>query len=131
MRKWIALVLTLTVILTMSACKGNDPETPTQTPTVAPTVAPSEPTTPDATDPTVPDVTDPTVPDVTDPDENEDLVYDMADYQWLYQIFEKKKPRRNGMPWGDTPFTWEDFTLRWFWIWTAQVSYPSAPLTRP
>ena len=90
MKKWIALVLTLTVILTMSACKGNDPETPTQTPTVAPTVAPSEPTPPDVTDPTVPDVTDPTVPDVTDPDENEDLVYDMADYQWLYQIFEKK-----------------------------------------
>ena len=90
MKKWIALVLTLTVILTMSACKGNDPETPTQTPTVAPTVAPSKPTTPDVTDPTVPDVTDPTVPDVTDPDENEDLVYDMADYQWLYQIFEKK-----------------------------------------
>ena len=90
MKKWIALVLTLTVILTMSACKGNDPETPTQTPTVAPTVAPSEPTTPDATDPTVPDVTDPTVPDVTDPDENEDLVYDMANYQWFTDIFEEK-----------------------------------------
>ncbi len=90
MKKWIALVLTLTVILTMSACKGNDPETPTQTPTVAPTVAPSEPTPPDATDPTVPDATDPTVPDVTDPDENEDLVYDMADYQWFTDIFEEK-----------------------------------------
>ena len=90
MKKWIALVLTLTVILTMSACKGNDPETPTQTPTVAPTVAPSEPTPPDVTDPTVPDVTDPTVPDVTDPDENEDLVYDMANYQWFTDIFEEK-----------------------------------------
>ena len=82
MKKWIALVLTLAVILTMSACKGNDPETPTQTPTVAPTVAPSEPTPPDATDPTV--------PDVTDPDENEDLVYDMANYQWFTDIFEEK-----------------------------------------
>ena len=90
MKKWIALVLTLTVILTMSACKGNDPETPTQTPTVAPTVAPSEPTTPDVTDPTVPDVTDPTVPDVTDPDENEDLVYDIANHQWISQIPEQE-----------------------------------------
>ena len=90
MKKWIALVLTLTVILTMSACKGNDPETPTQTPTVAPTVAPSEPTTLDATDPTVPDVTDPTVPDVTDPDENEDLVYDIANHQWISQIPEQE-----------------------------------------
>ena len=84
------MVLTLTVILTMSACKGNDPETPTQTPTVAPTVAPSEPTTLDATDPTVPDVTDPTVPDVTDPDENEDLVYDIANHQWISQIPEQE-----------------------------------------
>lgn len=107
MKKWIALVLTLTVILTMSACKGNDPETPTQTPTVAPTVAPSEPTppdatdptVPDATDPTVPDATDPTVPDVTDPDENEDLVYDMADYQWFSDIFEEN-PEVNWMSMG-------------------------------
>ena len=99
MKKWIALVLTLAVILTMSACKGNDPETPTQTPTVAPTVAPSEPTTPDVTDPTVPDVTDPTVPDVTDPDENEDLVYDMADYQWFSAIFEEN-PEVNWMSMG-------------------------------
>ena len=90
MKKWIALVLTLTIILTMSACKGNDPETPTQTPTVAPSVAPSEPTPPDATDPTVPDVTDPTVPDVTDPDENEDLVYDIANHQWISQIPEQE-----------------------------------------
>lgn len=99
MKKWIALVLTLAVILTMSACKGNDPETPTQTPTVAPTVAPSEPTPPDVTDPTVPDVTDPTVPDVTDPDENEDLVYDMADYQWFSDIFEEN-PEVNWMSMG-------------------------------
>ena len=90
MKKWIALVLTLTVILTMSACKGNDPETPTQTPTVAPTVAPSEPTTPDATDPTVPDATDPTVPDVKDPEEKNELVYDMANHQWISQIPEQE-----------------------------------------
>ena len=87
MKKWITLVLALTVILSMSACKDNKQENPTQASTVAPTVAPSEPTTPE---PTVPDVTDPTVPDVTDPEEENELVYDMANYQWFTDIFEEK-----------------------------------------
>ena len=98
MKKWITLILALTVILSMSACKDNKQENPTQASTVAPTVAPSEPTppdatdptVPDATDPTVPDATDPTVPDVTDPEEENELVYDMSNDKWFSGIFTEK-----------------------------------------
>ena len=81
MKRCILLVVVFCLLLSMTACaavsgEGKKPEA----------------TAPGATEPdtTEPDATDPTVPDVTDPDENEDLVYDMANYQWFTDIFEEK-----------------------------------------
>ena len=81
MKRCILLVVVFCLLLSMTACaavsgEGKQPDT----------------TAPGATEPdtTEPDATDPTVPDVTDPDENEDLVYDMANYQWFTDIFGEK-----------------------------------------
>ena len=90
MKRCILLVVVFCLLLSMTACaavsgEGKQPDT----------------TAPGATEPdtTEPDATDPTVPDVTDPDENEDLVYDMADYQWFSDIFEEN-PEVNWMSMG-------------------------------
>lgn len=85
------LVVVFCLLLSMTACaavsgEGKKPEA------TAPGATEPDKTEPDVTQPdtTEPEVTNPTVPDVTDPDENEDLVYDMADYQWFSDIFEEK-----------------------------------------
>ena len=91
MKRCILLVVVLCLLLSMTACaavsgEGEKPEA------TAPGATEPDKTEPDVTQPdtTEPEVTNPTVPDVTDPDENEDLVYDMADYQWFSDIFEEK-----------------------------------------
>ena len=91
MKRCMLLVVVFCLLLSMTACaavsgEGKKPEA------TAPGATESDKTEPDVTQPdtTEPEVTNPTVPDVTDPDENEDLVYDMADYQWFTDIFEEK-----------------------------------------
>lgn len=91
MKRCMLLVVVFCLLLSMTACaavsgEGKKPEA------TAPGATEPDKTEPDVTQPdtTEPEVTNPTVPDVTDPDENEDLVYDMADYQWFSDIFEEK-----------------------------------------
>ena len=91
MKRCILLIVVFCLLLSMTACaavsgEGKKPEA------TAPGATEPDTTEPDVTQPdtTEPDATDPTVPDVTDPDENEDLVYDMANYQWFTDIFEEK-----------------------------------------
>ena len=91
MKRCILLIVVFCLLLSMTACaavsgEGKQPDT------TAPGATEPDTTEPDVTQPdtTEPDATDPTVPDVTDPDENEDLVYDMANYQWFTDIFEEK-----------------------------------------
>ena len=100
MKRCILLVVVFCLLLSMTACaavsgEGKKPEA------TAPGATEPDTTEPDVTQPdtTEPDATDPTVPDVKDPEGKNELVYDMANYQWFSDIFEEN-PEVNWMSMG-------------------------------